>query len=75
MIMKIFRFLRASVSYLKDKDKATADEVRELVLKFDEVIKGNVTSEEKTGTAKFDYLGLTVDGRRVLSIGINLKTE
>ena len=51
MIKKILRLLRASVSYLKDKDKATADEVRELVQKFDEAIKGNVTSEEKTGTA------------------------
>lgn len=59
MIKKIFRFLRASVSYLKDKDKATADEVRELVLKFDEVIKGNVTSEsEGTKTAKHSFAGV-----------------
>ena len=57
MIKKIFRFLRASVSYLKDKDKATADEMT-LVLKFDEVIKGNVTSEsEGTKTAKYSFAG------------------
>ena len=54
MIKKIFRFLRASVSYLKDKDKATADEVRELVNKFNDVINGNVTSESEGTKTAFD---------------------
>lgn len=53
MIKKIFRFLSASVNHLKDKDKATADEVTKLVNMFDGALKGNVVSDggEKTGTA------------------------
>ncbi len=62
MIKKIFRFLRATVSYLKDKDKATADEVTKLVNMFDEVIKGNVISDggDVTKTAKSDETNLKV---------------
>ena len=58
MIKKIFRYLRASVSYLKDKDKATADEIRELVNKFNDVLGASVVSESAgTKTAKYSFAG------------------
>ena len=70
MIKKIFRFLKASVSYLKDKDKAASDEVTKLVNKFSEVIGEEAVGESASGVK---YSAAGAENEEVNSIKEQLK--
>ena len=54
MIKKIFRFLRATVSYLKDKDKATSAEIENMVNIFSIAISSEVTGDSEGTRTAFD---------------------